>query len=716
MTKMLSLSPAVVANAQVDHGFANAMMLMAAVQSEKALVVTDAFGVIRWVTPAFCQLTEYSMNEMLGRTPGALLQGPQTNPQTVSYLSQRLKAHLPCQVRVLNYTRSGKPFHLELDIQPVFGPKHKLLGFVSYRAEALASVASGPLVQDLARIDSWQSDSIRPEHLYSARFLELLGRADLALAPSKEQMTSLVHLEDLARVRAWFSELAFAPDARHDVEYRVLSKDGQEYWLASSATRCFDPAQGRDRTIGTHQDVTYRVRSMESMKRLALTDVLTALPNRLAAKVYLQTLDASMYFGRQQAVVLLDLDDFKHVNDTFSHECGDAVLREVGHRLAQQIGPHEFAARLGGDEFMLVVHGLNSTVTSVLERLKNLRASLDAPIHWQDRVVECNVSMGVHTIARQHQSPEGLLHSADLALYEAKRVGKNCTRVYHPGMMGLDTRQHLIEQRLSQLSVVRDDRDTNANSLLVHFQPIIRALDGRLVGTEALLRWHDPRLGFVAPNEFIPIAEKSGDIRRIGLELMLNIARTLHDWNSAGGARDFRMAVNVSAAQLSDHSLFDCLQRLMSLYHFDGKQIELEITETYAVDDLKRLCRITERLRGLGVRLAIDDFGSGHSALAYLQQLPIDRIKIDRNFVENCLDSKSSHTILRGIRQITAQIGIQLTAEGVETAAQASFLRELGCDELQGFWIGAPLDRQGFSQLWLERSNHQQRDYNLAPA
>ena len=416
----------------------------------------------------------------------------------------------------------------------------------------------------------------------------------------------------------------------------------------------------------------------------ALHDALTGLPNRT---LFLQSVLHTLAAGRPFAVLLLDLDRFKEVNDTLGHHNGDALLQEVGTRLRTVLRRDDTVARLGGDEFAVLLPGMNDGEAAAATALE-LVSTLEKPFMLDQVSVDVGGSIGIALAPEHGHEPSLLLRRADVAMYEAKaqqtsvEVYRAESDVYSPERLALASELRIAIQQ---------------HELEVHYQPQVDLAEGRVIGAEALVRWPHRQRGSIPPDEFIYIAEHTGLIRPL-TRLVMEAAISECEWWRSGG-RELRVSVNVSARDLLETGLDEDIDRLVKRASIPTTALCVELTETSMMRDLRRGTAMLEQLAELGVTVAVDDFGTGHSSLAYLQRLPVGELKIDRSFVQ-AMSSDGDDFIVRSIIDLGNNLGLPIVAEGVETIEEWDRLRELGCDLAQGYFIARPMPADDFRR-WL---------------
>jgi diguanylate cyclase (GGDEF)-like protein len=413
---------------------------------------------------------------------------------------------------------------------------------------------------------------------------------------------------------------------------------------------------------------------------LAHIDPVTGLPNRHAFNERLSSALAKVnQFGGNVGLLLLDLDNFKIVNDTLGHPCGDKLLKLVSQRLLESLRSGDAICRIGGDEFAIILEsGSAAHGDSVAEKLLNaLTAPFDVDVHE----IYVTASVGISIYPDDARDMETLTRNADTAMYQAKGRGKNAWEKFHPE---LDQR---VQKRLSLETNLR--KALERGELMLYYQPQVSLRDGRLVGLEALLRWNHPELGMISPADFIPVAEESGLIVPIGRWVIRTACRQAAAWRDAG-LGEVPVSVNLSARQTKDVHLVHDISGALRETGMKPSHLELEITETVLMENVHANVELLNRLQTEGIRLSIDDFGTGYSSMAYLKRFPIDQVKIDRTFVRDIPGDGDDEAITTAIIAMAHSLGLSVVAEGVETEEQLQFLRNAGCDIMQGYYFAEP--------------------------
>lgn len=467
-------------------------------------------------------------------------------------------------------------------------------------------------------------------------------------------------------------------------------KSGDNYSLAISVATVHDAAGLPSHFISTLTDVSEQKIQAARIEQLAFYDALTGLPNRALFLDRLEhTLLASKRHGGQGALLFLDLDRFKEINDSQGHAVGDLALVEVARRFQGAARKEETLARLGGDEFVLIAE--NADVEAAVLIATRLQRSLVEPLNLLGHAYSVGASIGIAFYPADGETSEDLIKRTDIAMYRAKASGGGY-RMYQ-SEMGSE-----LEKRLSIAK--RLARAMETDELQLYYQPQINLATGKLIGAEALLRWNDSVLGFVSPAEFIPIAEERGMISPLGDWVLKRACRQLQEWADRGHTLGGHLAINVSALQFEDPAIVNRLLTIVQEAHLSPELFELELTESSMMSDPERAIAVMESLSASGFGLSIDDFGTGYSSLSYLKRFAADQIKIDISFVRNMLTDADDHAIVTTIIAMARSLGLRTTAEGVEEAGQAAALNELGCDYAQGYFFGRPEPAAAFAEKW----------------
>jgi len=527
----------------------------------------------------------------------------------------------------------------------------------------------------------------RVETLLGYRVDELIG----------QHYSVLVHEDDREQAQYRFNERRTGDRASRNVELRLRCKiggcspryfDASELPIEMSAMGVYDqtPAGGRGVFLGTYgvaRDISERKKAEEIISYQANHDLLTGLPNRTLLKDRLSLAIAQARRSEQSlAVLFLDLDRFKLVNDTLGHVAGDELLQAVAARLKDCLRDGDTLARVGGDEFMLLLPGVRTEEDAASVAYKIIGV-LKRPFSIDGHDVFVSASIGVALYPRDGKTIDSLIKHADIAMYHIKERGKDGVQFFSQHMNAALSRHLSLESGMRKA--------LEAGQFRVFYQPQVSIESGEVVGVEALIRWQHPTRGLLPPMEFVPLAEENGLIVPIGEWLLDTACAELAAWRR-GGVPPVRLAVNLSALQVEQPHFVDRVIACLRRHELPGSALELEITENVIMKDMDIVVQKLRQLSGHGIRVAIDDFGTGYSSLSYLRKLPIHTLKIDRSFVHDIRHDSGDGSIVTAIVAMAKGLGLKLIAEGVETRTQLDFLRGLGCDEMQGFLFSEPLD------------------------
>ncbi|MBI3529148.1 MAG: EAL domain-containing protein [Betaproteobacteria bacterium] len=547
---------------------------------------------------------------------------------------------------------------------------------------------------DTAAEFMWENDRDSRFTYVSPRAFEVLGYAPEELIG--HTAAEFMPAGEVDRVRQWLKDNEHADGSYRNLEHMFVCKSGATVWLNVGAVVKTGengvPAGHR----GTTRDVTEMKQSEARISYLATRDPLTELPNRLLFNDRLeQGIIAARRKGDKLGVLFLDLDRFKNINDSLGHHIGDLLLKEVSSRMASCIRGGDTLSRLGGDEFVVTLESLAHAEDASQVALKIIDA-LHRPISVGSHTLNTSCSIGISIYPNDAEDSRELMKNADTAMYHAKERGRNNFQFFSPEMNLRAVERHQLETELR--------RALEADQFVLHYQPQMDIRTGRLVGIEALIRWQHPQRGLVPPNSFIPVAEESGLIELIGKWALRTACEQNQRWQAAGFPI-VKIAVNISARQFNDPSGFaDEVTRLLNVTGLDPRYLELEMTESMLLKNVDENVAVLRKLGKLGTYLAVDDFGTGYSSLAYLKQLPIDTLKIDRTFVRDIESDPDDAAIIQAIIAMAHGLELRVTAEGVETQGQLAALGKLKCDQFQGYLISRPIPAEEFAPRFLEHS------------
>ena len=648
----------------------------------------DNDGILQLVNDRFCEMVGYPREELIGRNADFLLAYPADVEVMQGKNRLRQRGHSD-QYAVRVRRKDGTVVWLEIGGAPVFDAGGRVVGSIGVHNDVTERrLAEQALRESEARyrlmaehstdlisrstpagIVIYASDASR--RLLGYEPTELVGHSiydyiDPRDAEEVRQLSKLIHGSH---------PMTFS--------YRVRRKDGSLTWFETMSRGVPDPSTDKlVEIVSVSRDVSERKRVEEQIEYEAYHDALTGLPNR---RLFRDRLTIALAHARRMrqplGVLFLDLDRFKYVNDTLGHSLGDELLKAVALRLKAALREEDSIARMGGDEFTVLVGNLHHP-DDVVKVAQKLLETVAQPIRVEGQDLFITTSIGIAMFPTDGETAERLLKNADHAMYRAKDAGRNAARMFTPAM------NIRALERMSTETSLRGALERG--ELLLHYQPQINVATNEMVGVEALLRWNRPDLGVVDPMSFVPIAEETRMIVPIGEWALREACRQAKEWQRTRYPH-LRMAVNLSPHQFQNNELPAQIAAALEETGFAPGDLELEITESIALHNSDRTVAMLRHLRDMGVRIAVDDFGTGHSSLHYLRSFPVDSVKIDQGFVHEIESSAADRAIISAVIRMAHGLGLRVTAEGVETEAQIEFLREQGCEEAQGFLFGRPM-------------------------
>ncbi len=551
----------------------------------------------------------------------------------------------------------------------------------------------------------WDFNIKTNEMYYSERWKAMLGYGEVEIADRLSEWWSRVHADDIERLKREMTAHLEGKIPYFESEYRLLHKDGTYRWMLARGMAIWDREGKAYRMAGSQSDITAKRRDAELLERGAFYDSLTNLPNRTAFMNRLSRAISRLKWKGSDlfAVLFLDIDRFKTINDSLGHEVGDQLLVAISRRLEICLRPGDFVARFGGDEFTMLTEDIRD-VGDVTRIATRIRQELTMPFTINGQEVYTDVSIGIALSSEGHDVPDELLRDADLAMYRAKTLGKGRYEFYSGEMR---TRAVQFLQLDSDLR-----RALERHEFRVHYQPIVSLESKKVIGMEALLYWLHPRKGRIPPKEFIPMAEETGVILQIGEWVLKTACTQSASWHAAGHL-PFRMWVNVSFRQFQHKGLIEIIKRVLQETGLTPESIGIEITESCTMGEMENSVAVLDNLAAMGVNIAVDDFGTGVSSLAYLKRFPLYSLKIDQSFIQEIgKDHDSNADLITAIISMAHSMRLTVIAEGVENERQLEFLKEHQCDAIQGNLFCQPLPGVTITRL-LKEGRYLSREFNL---
>ena len=538
----------------------------------------------------------------------------------------------------------------------------------------------------------WMSGTDARYTYFNSVWLDFIGSTlERVLDTGK---TEAVHPDDYPLCMATY-EHAFNGQQAFSMEYRLRRHDGEYRWILDHGVPRYDGEGAFLGYIGSCIDITQKKAAADEIEQLAFYDPLTGLPNRRLLQDRLKlALAASQRRGRQGALLFIDMDNFKTLNDTLGHDMGDLLLQQVAQRLESCLREGDTVARLGGDEFVVMLEGLSEHAIEAAAQTElighKILTLLNQPYRLVTHAHHSTPSIGATLFNDHEQSVDDLLKQADIAMYQAKASGRNALRFFDPHM------QISIDARVAMEADLRQALAENQFSL--HYQPQVYHND-RVIGAEVLIRFHHPQRGLVFPADFVPLAEETGLILPIGKWVLETVCAQLKRWEDDVQTRHLQLAVNVSAKQFRQADFVDQVIQILRHSAINPERLKLELTETVVIDNIDDTIFKMNTLREIGVHFSMDDFGTGYSSLAYLTQLPLDQLKIDQSFIRNISVKPSDSVIVQTIIGMAQNLGMEVIAEGVETEIKRAFLELHGCPAYQGYLFSKAVPIEQFESL-----------------
>ncbi|SEP85401.1 EAL domain-containing protein [Arthrobacter sp. OV608] len=671
-----------------DRKYTEAMLrrLSAMVESSgDAIIGADMDGNITSWNAGAVRMLGWSAREAVGRRPDLFTTRAQEDAD--ERVAERIRSGVFVPGLEARWRRKDGSFiDVELTVSPVYGQDGNLAGasgiarditeIKRLRSEAAAERRRLLAAQEMAHVGSLEYSVATGATWHSEEFARIVGLGSKD-SLSREWMLARTHPEDRDRVRQVWRSL-YAGSGFADIEYRIVRPDGGQRWMHSRIRSVDDPEGKPLEFLDTVLDITDRKKAEQVLEWQARHDALTGLPNRyLITEVLQDFLD----HGSRPAVMFVDIDRFKLVNDGIGHSGGDTILMLLGERLMKAVSAGDTVGRFGGDEFIIVCENKGMRAAQVLAR--RVRECIRAPFEVEERKIFLNVSVGI-ALAGPEDTAESMLGGADTAMYRAKSAGGDASVVYHSRMTRRATGRLDLESDL-RLALDRGE-------MRLDYQPIINLVTETPLGFEALLRWDHPDHGMIPPDTFIPVAEETGLIVPVGAWVLQETLRQVQQWrDQVEGAANLSAAVNISGRQLVAQDFPDIVEAAILVSGIDPAAVHLEVTETVLMDEPDLPRETLQRLARLGVGLSIDDFGTGYSSLSYLKWLSARTLKVDRTFIQELGDDPHGGTVIELVVGMAKSLKLDVIAEGVETLSQLNELRRMGVTRAQGYLWSKPI-------------------------
>lgn len=673
-------------------------------ESVEGLYRTRLDGRFEIVNPAFARILGFDSPEQLLNEPHYTARDIYFNPAEREALLKAVREQGVVRNRILRLKRrGGQAVWVSLNTRALRNEAGELLGMegsiqdISTQMEAAEALEASE--ERFARAAEGANDGIWDWNLdsgevyYSRRWCEQLGLEPERIGNRIEEWLDRIHPDDRGAVQAALRAHLEDETAHFEIEHRMRHRDGDWRWMLARGVKSTSHLTGNRHMAGSQTDITARKQAEQQLQHAALHDSLTGLPNRALLN---DRLEQAMRRRRRQpdagfALLYLDLDRFKTLNDSLGHSAGDALLMEVARRWQRLIRDYDTLARLGGDEFALLLEGGDDPEVAETKARQMLEA-LRTPVEINGQGVVSSVSIGIVLAHDGHDSVEELLANADTAMYRAKQAGRNRSVLFEHRMRETALHVFHLEAELRQA--------VSRKAFSLAWQAVVELATGRICGAEALLRWRHPKRGVIPPADFILLAEETGLIIPIGRWVLREACRQTAQWRQTGQVgEDFHAAVNLSARQLGQRDLVETILDTLNEAGLPEQALKVEVTESAIIENPDQAARLIRRLGELGVGTALDDFGTGYSSLAYLYRFPFDTLKVDRSFLQQLENGGKARHIMEAVLLLGERLRLTLIPEGVETAAQVAELRAMGFRHAQGYYFSRPVPAAEFARL-----------------
>jgi diguanylate cyclase (GGDEF)-like protein/PAS domain S-box-containing protein len=672
---------------------------------ENMIMITDTDFKITYVNDAFERITGYTKAEVVGKNPSILKSG-MMDKSIYQDLYQDLNQGKKWEGEFVNRHKNGQLIYEKVVISPLVY-EHEVTGFIAIKLDISEIIKHQNWLKQAAAVFENTQEGILI--LNSDKKIKTINQVFLRMTHYEKEDLKEKRLKIFASGEydtAFYERLWRSVD-RHGKwsgKVNILQENGNSLPMWLSLSTVYDKNEKVINYIAIYADLSEVIRTQEKADFLAYHDSLTLLPNRPHFEKYIRQLFSDGHDSSKKiALLFLDLDRFKVINDTLGHNVGDELLKVVAERIAASIGKGHFLARLGGDEFVVIIEEAES-IEEVTICAQKILKKVSEPIMATKHQLSISASIGIALYPDHSSEYETLIKYADSAMYSAKEQGKN-TFAYYTEQMSLDVRTRLgMEQHLKQAMQKRE--------FSVMYQPQYDLHSKHIVGVEVLIRWDNKELGKVSPEEFIPIAEDTGLIVDMGYYIFEEACKTFMEWKAQGCAKINKLAFNISSVQLRQSDFVEKVEEIMQKTGMEGRHLEIELTERILFEFSEHNVSLLQHFREMGFAVSIDDFGTGYSSLSYLKDLPIDAIKIDKAFIRDLAENTHDQKVSKAIIALSKSLGYQVIAEGVETREQEKFLRVHGCDIGQGYLYSKPLDKESFVEIIKEKEKYLEEKKN----
>lgn len=544
----------------------------------------------------------------------------------------------------------------------------------------------------------WDWEVERDIYYLSAKWKSYLGYEDNEIDNTFYGFINIVHPDDKDEVVSKIQDYISGKINSYESIYRMICKNGEEKWILSKAKVIKDSKGKNTRMAGSHTDITEQKIIQNQLKSLAYSDMLTELPNRLSFELMINDLINDIKKEKSNskfALVYMDIDNFKHINDTLGHVSGDLLLKYIANILKNEVKSSDILARLGGDEFGIVFKDIENK-EEVIGKIQKLLKYLRRPWIIDQQEFFISHSIGIAIYPEDGESLSMLLKNSDVAMYFIKKNMKDDYSFYIP---------EIQEENSKKIKMINDLRHAIYNNeFTLFYQPIIDLNNGKIAGAEALIRWISPIKGMISPMEFIPLAEEFGLIHDIERWILKTAVTQKKQWEDMGYG-DIKLSINISGKSVTRAGFVNEIKELLSEAKIQNDKIQFEVTETALMEDLNESTKVLREIKDMNVKIALDDFGTGYSSLTYLKKLPIDVVKLDRDFIRNISEMSEDEVVAKNIINLTHQLNFKIVAEGIETKEHLEFLKLNSCDYGQGYLFSKPITKEELEKILYRNKN-----------
>lgn len=670
---------------------------------DKASIVgiTDAKGVITYVNDLFCEITQYSRDELIGQTHKIINSGYH-DKEFFKEMWREIGRGNIWRGDIRNRKKDGTYYWVNATIIPFLNDSGKPYQYISFRTD----ITKEKELEEEVKL-SYRKYQLIAEHSdnfvtlideegsfnYISPTFNILLQHDLKTL-QKRCLFELIHAEDVSILKREIQHLLNRRDKSNknlsrEIEFRLQRGDDKYIDVEATIKIIQDEDKKKDLVLIAMSDITVRKEVEKTIHHLAYHDNLTNFPNRIAFMNQLRSYTMEVKMTKEKfAVLFIDLDNFKYINEQLGHDAGDDVIVKSAEYIRGALRESDIVARMGGDEFIVMLKNIQDEEETIAI-VKNILANFQKPIDINGRECIVTCSIGVASFPHHGNTPEELIKNADSALGQVKKNHKNNFMIFNKKMENMSLERRIIENAMR--------KGLKENQFFLEYQPKLNIQADELVGMEALVRWNHPDLGTIPPNKFISLAEETGLIVPLGEWILKESCSQAKEWHDKGYGK-LIIAVNVSVRQLQEPDFVSRVEQILKETGLDPKYVDLEVTESVFAD-LNSMIPILKQLRSLGVHISIDDFGTGYSSLSYIKHLPIDTLKVDGSFVKDIHTNEESKAIVKAIINLADTVGLTVIAEGIELEEHVNALRKDGCVFGQGYYYSRPLKKEAFEEF-----------------